>query len=460
MSIVPFKDLQKNNCLEHSAESRVRDAEASCSSHSSPSNLEHPVRPTPADTDIEASLPSLTPAIGSRSVRWKAELRRRTLHFAPSWFSVNMGTGIVSTLLHQLPYQFSGLGVLSNVVFVLNVFLFTLFLGVSVARYALWPKVWWAMLYHPQQSLFVGTFSMGFATIVNMLALSCVPAWGQNFAWFVWACWWLDAALSLAICVALPFFQFTRHVHSLDQMTGVWLLPMVTTTVASASGGIVAAVLPPAQARLTIVASYVLMGIGTPLAFLVMALYFLRLALHKIPPAALIVSIFLPIGPCGQGAFGLLQLSSVLRTLSRSTGQALGGTSLYTAQEARTMASAISGVSMVMGLILCGMGFFWLIIAVSIILDMRRCQKLPFNVSWWGFVFPLGTLASAAVSFAKEFDSGGFRIIGTTLSLAVVVLWIVVGFRTVVEAWYGKMFIAPCLGESGEPPKELPGRQY
>jgi hypothetical protein len=26
------------------------------------------------------------------------------------------------------------------------------------------------MLYHPQQSLFLGTFPMGFATIVNMVA--------------------------------------------------------------------------------------------------------------------------------------------------------------------------------------------------------------------------------------------------------------------------------------------------
>lgn len=43
----------------------------------------------------------------SRSQKgFRNELRRITLHFTPSWFSVNMGTGITSILLHELPYQF------------------------------------------------------------------------------------------------------------------------------------------------------------------------------------------------------------------------------------------------------------------------------------------------------------------------------------------------------------------
>ena len=33
------------------------------------------------------------------------------LNFVPSWFSVNMGTGIISILLYTLPHQFTGLKV-------------------------------------------------------------------------------------------------------------------------------------------------------------------------------------------------------------------------------------------------------------------------------------------------------------------------------------------------------------
>jgi hypothetical protein len=37
------------------------------------------------------------------------------------------------------------------------------------------------MIRHPTQSLFLGTFPMGLATIINMVVFVCVPAWGDNF---------------------------------------------------------------------------------------------------------------------------------------------------------------------------------------------------------------------------------------------------------------------------------------
>lgn len=75
--------------------------------------------------------------------------------------------------------------------------------------------------------------------------------------------------------------------------------------VAAASGAIVADVLPdPQHALWTIIVSYVLWGIGIPLAMMVMVIYFHRLTVYKLPPKEVIVSIFLPMGPLGQGSFG------------------------------------------------------------------------------------------------------------------------------------------------------------
>ena len=80
------------------------------------------------------------------------------------WFAVNMGTGIVSVLLHNLPYNAQWLQYVSYVFFAANVGLFTTFLVLSVLRYALYPEIWWAMIAHPGQSLFLGCFPMGFAS--------------------------------------------------------------------------------------------------------------------------------------------------------------------------------------------------------------------------------------------------------------------------------------------------------
>lgn len=101
------------------------------------------------------------------------------------WFSVTMGTGIVSILLHNLPYNGRWLYWLSVIVFCLNILLFCTFLLISILRYAIYPEIWRVMIRHPAQSLFLGTFPMGLATIVNMVALVCVPAWGDWAAYLV-----------------------------------------------------------------------------------------------------------------------------------------------------------------------------------------------------------------------------------------------------------------------------------
>ncbi len=138
------------------------------------------------------------------------------------WFSVTMGTGIVSILLHNLPYNGRWLYWISVVIFALNVGLFVVFTVISLLRYILYPEIFVVMLRHPGQSVFVGTFPMGLATIINMIVFVCVPAWGgpwpnivccrpsSNFRSFLtiqkaWGLWWFDAAVSVLCCFSIPF---------------------------------------------------------------------------------------------------------------------------------------------------------------------------------------------------------------------------------------------------------------
>jgi hypothetical protein len=133
--------------------------------------------------------------------------RKIVRNFTPSWFAVNMGTGITSILLHNLPYNGRWLQYISYIIFVLNVVLFIIFFLISVLRYTLWPRIWTAMLRHPAQSLFIGCFPMGLATIINMICFVCVPAWGGDWWKLAWALWWIDAVLATAICCYLPFLM-------------------------------------------------------------------------------------------------------------------------------------------------------------------------------------------------------------------------------------------------------------
>lgn len=61
------------------------------------------------------------------------------------------------------------------------------------------------MIRHPAQSLCLGTFPMGLATIVNIVVSGCVPAWGPRADTLAWVLEWTDAVIVVTVCFWMPF---------------------------------------------------------------------------------------------------------------------------------------------------------------------------------------------------------------------------------------------------------------
>lgn len=116
-----------------------------------------------------------------------------------------MSTGVVSIQLHQLPYNGNWLQIISVIFFVLNLTLFILFSVITFLRYLFYPKIFPVVLRHPHQSLFLATFPVGLATIINMTVLVCVPVWGHGMAILAWVLWWIISALALTTCFHLTW---------------------------------------------------------------------------------------------------------------------------------------------------------------------------------------------------------------------------------------------------------------
>ena len=274
---------------------------------------------------------------------------------------------------------------------------------------------------------------MGLATIVNMIVFVCVPAWGNGAATLAWTLWWIDVVLSVACCMYLPFVIMYVHESSISTMTAAWLLPIVPTIVAAASGGIVAEVLPnPQHALWTLITSYVLWGTGVPLAMSTLVIYLFRLTLHKLPPREVIVSVFLPLGPLGQGGFAIMQLGKVAKDIFPST---------------RTLISEAGDTLYVVGfgvaIVMWGYGLVWLFFALA---SVSR-SRFQFNMGWWGFTFPLGVFTVSTTTMAKELPSLFFKVLGTIFSVAVVCLWLLVAGKTVANTVTGNMLFAPCVAQ-------------
>jgi len=238
---------------------------------------------------------------------------------------VTMGTGIVAVLLISIPFQARWLYWLSVIFFVLNTILFSAAFVISLLRYTLYPEIWGVMVRDPVNSLFLGCVPMGFATLINMWVSVCVPAWGPWAVTFGWVLWMIDSVVAAAVALSLGFLMYanpfmppltyiqwvsyylasmsSEYQTSLDKITAAQLLPVVAPIVAAGSGSKVAAVLPNPQHVLGTLITYVLWGIGIPLAMTVLVMYYHRLMIHKLPPREAIVSCFLPLGPMGMGGF-------------------------------------------------------------------------------------------------------------------------------------------------------------
>lgn len=390
-------------------------------------------------------------------------LNQIVLHFPPSWFTVIMGTGITSVLLYNFPYQAKWLQYIAYIVFVLSLVLFVLFCIISVIRYARWPILFRFLLRHTTHSMFLGAFSLAFITVVNAAIVTILPSWGYSFALFIWAMWWIASITCVFMSISITVVQFTRHEHTLATVTGVMIIPVIGPIVASGAGANMASMLPSAHARLTLVLSYIMWGIGFVLVMMTFAMFYQRLTIHKIPPAAMVVTIFLPLGPMGQASFALLKLSSVLLDICRQSGAAFVGISELSPDEARIMALGLYGASIASGLVLWGFALAWAIIAICLIVDLWMVSELAFNIGWWGFVFPVGQFCLATSQLAKEFNSAAFRVLGSIFTVIEILLWLVMLSITTYRAVRGDLFVSPGLLEAeGMPPKkgQILGRVY
>jgi tellurite resistance protein TehA-like permease len=194
----------------------------------------------------------------------------------------------------------------------------------------------------------------------------------------------------------------TLHETALNKVTAAWLLPIVAPIVAAATGAIVAEVLPnPQQALWTMIASYVLWGTGVPTAMVVLVIYFQRLTIVSLPPAEVAVSVFLPLGPLGQGGYGIMQLGRVAMTIFPKT--------LTLSEHMRNPGDILYVMGWLIATIMWGFALIWMFFAV---MSIRR-QKFPFNMGWWGFTFPLGVFSTSTVQMGRELPSRFFDVFGT-----------------------------------------------
>ncbi|MCV2452916.1 TDT family transporter [Acinetobacter johnsonii] len=352
--------------------------------------------------------------------------------FTPNWFTVSMGTGVVALIVSEFPMLKALTWQLGTGLWYFNILLFVLFTVLYGLRWAFYPHEAKQIFQHPSMSLFLGTIPMALATILNGFLKYGQPIYGDTAVQIAQTLWYADVVLALLVAWAVPFAMYRHQEHALQQMTAVWLLPIVACEVAASSGGLLLGHLAAdTHAVAILLGSYVLWGVSVLPAFAILTILMLRLVLHKLPEKELAVSSWLALGPIGTAALALLVLGHQAPTLMASLGLAQLG-QLF--QQAGILAS----------LILLGFGLWWLGIAVLTTLHHAK-QDLPFNLGWWGLTFPLGVYTLAILTLAQQLNLAFLYAVGYAFAAILMLLWSLVATKTAHGFYQGHLFFSPCL---------------
>ncbi len=352
--------------------------------------------------------------------------------FTPNWFAATMGTGVLALILPQLPGVGGALRPIAEALWWFDVGLFLLFSGLYAARWMLFGHEAKRIFGHSVVSMFIGTIPMGLATILNGALAFASPRFGRGVVPVVEALWWLDVAMAVACGVGIPYLMFTRQKHRIDEMTAIWLLPVVAAEVAAVTGGLLAPTLEGGGARFVVLTtSYALWAYSVPVAFGILSLLILRMALHKLPPASVAASSWLALGPIGTGALAMMVMGA-------------DAPAVFAGQGLASLGVIAQGVGVLAGVLLWGFGVWWLLLAILITIRYLR-TGVPFNLGWWGYTFPLGVYTVATLRLGATLHLSLFTAVGVVLAAALVAMWVIVMSRTLHGGWQGHLFVSPCI---------------
>ena len=159
-----------------------------------------------------------------------------------------------------------------------------------------------------------------------------------------------------------------------------------------------------------------------------------RLKLGMVTPAHFIPAVGLVVIPVA-GAPLAAASEGILRELAfalNMTGFG-AGVFMYVGLLALTMARHFLGAAL-----------WWLVLAVSMTIRNRRQGKLPFALSWWAFVFPIGACSVLAYRVSEFLALEVLPLVASGLTLLALFVWSAAALGTVRGIRTGAIF-APAL---------------
>lgn len=361
-------------------------------------------------------------------------MTRRTLtlneivqHFLPSWFAVVMGTAVIVIAIFVfrkfVPFAYE-----LQVFFLATAVLLFIVLSVPwTMRWLQYPAAARRDLAHPTSGAFFPTMPISLLVIGIAIEKTGLPFLSEDVLWSVLqGIWILGSAGILFFALTILHSFFHQSEIKWEASTLGWLIPPVSALLIPVLGTSLAGHFAGTPwGTMNLIGSLVFLGAGGILFILVMAVVFARYIFHALPPLNLAPTLWIGIAPTSILTIVALKLVKPLQAMLAFSPQT---------EETLSVLAQVSATA------LWGFALFWLALALVVTLTLHRKTPLPFALSWWAFVFPIGafTVATGVLYQALPYDF--FRWVGLAALVAVLILWLTTMWRTAQGVQRGSLF--------------------
>lgn len=332
----------------------------------------------------------------------------------PNWFASVMGTGIVANAGATLPVQVPGLGLFTEVVWVVAAVLLLVLLVIVGGHWMRNPKVARTHARNPQMAHFYGAAPMAMITVgVGSLLVGHHLIGQQAAVSLSWALWIVGTIGGLFTAVSIPFLMFTQHDVQPDAAFGGWLMPVVPPMVSAAAGALLIEHTPAGVTRQTLLyGCWAMFGLSLVAAFIIITMIWSRLVLYGTSGTARVPTLWIVLGPLGQSI----------------TAAGLLGTFSHAAVDA-DIADAMNTFSILYGVPVWGFAVLWIALATSLTVRTMR-RGMPFALTWWSLTFPVGTFVTGTAQLALHTGLPAFKVAAVIAYAGLLSTWLLVAVRT------------------------------
>ncbi|GEQ23187.1 MAG: hypothetical protein PWP67_2582 [Clostridium butyricum] len=332
--------------------------------------------------------------------------------FSPAWFTIIMGTGSFANILYLLGDSWKFTHNLGIILASLNTILFILFLYPWITRWFKHFDLLKKDLHHPVTGNFFVTMPLAAIILGSNFALMGKPFLGKSLVYICFLAWLIGVIGTCILGIYAGYNLICSEKNLPELINFSWLIPPVGNMAVPLVGNSLVKMLLVNNldlAKDVMLINLIFFGIGFFLFLLIGGTVFSRLIVHSLPAAKFTPTFWIPLGPISITAISLIGFAESSKALNILSSDTL----IY-------FAAAI----------IWGLGIWFLGIALMISYRNFKKEGIPFSLSWWAFIFPLGAYAMSSLKIANFFNSRLLYSYTIILILFVTVLWIITFIRT------------------------------